>query len=186
MPEMLLQNIAFHRLDSRTHRPQLAEDIGTIAPVFDHFFLCLRSARQCDLSAECFPDGSDYVLPLFSPFQRLTLPARITAFIQKVQPERKKNVPASFRQSLFAPAGTVIAAFVFRRALAVIAAGTVFTTAALFAAAAIVAALTVFAGTVRVFTFAHCFFSPFNTLYGYSVYIPHKGICQVKTFCRLS
>gem|GEM_PF-299853 len=38
MPEMLLQNIAFHRLDSRTHRPQLAEDIGTIAPVFDHFF----------------------------------------------------------------------------------------------------------------------------------------------------
>jgi hypothetical protein len=117
---------------------------------------------------------------LFSPFQRLTLPARITAFIQKVQPERKKNVPASFRQSLFAPAGTVIAAFVFRRALAVIAAGTVFT------AAAIVAALTVFAGTVRVFTFAHCFFSPFNTLYGYSVYIPHKGICQVKIFCRLS
>lgn len=39
MPEMLLQNIAFHRLDSRTHRPQLAEDIGTIAPVFDHFFM---------------------------------------------------------------------------------------------------------------------------------------------------
>ena len=114
------------------------------------------------------------------PFSKVDAAGKNNRFYPKSTAGTKKNVPASFRQSLFAPAGAVIAAFVFRRALAVIAAGTVFTAAALFAA------LTVFAGTVRVFTFAHCFFSPFNTLYGYSVYIPHKGICQVKTFCRLS
>ena len=117
------------------------------------------------------------------PFSKVDAAGKNNRFYPKSTAGTKKK---TFRQSLFAPAGTVIAAFVFRRALAVIAAGTVFTAAALFAAAAIVAALTVFAGTVRVFTFAHCFFSPFNTLYGYSVYIPHKGICQVKTFCRLS